>query len=238
MDSLDDLIRNIAQLEERLHYTFKNKKWLILACSHSSFVNENRKKTQEHNERIEFLGDSVLGMIVCEFLFENFLECSEGKLSNLKAKLVDAVACHQYIDRLGLNSYILLGKGELQHLHRSERRIYANFFEALVGAIFLDGGFEEAKNFFLYHFKDSIQQILNESVPNFKATLQEYSQEKYHIHPQYILVSETGPEHEKSFTVEVYVNDQVMGQGSGKSKKIAEQAAAENAMKKLGEIHE
>jgi ribonuclease-3 len=233
MESVDDLIRSIPELEEKLHYTFQEKKLLVLACSHSSFVNENRKKAAEHNERIEFLGDSVLGMIVCEFLFEKYPEFSEGKLSTLKAKLIDAAACHQYIDRLMLNSYILLGKGEMLHLHRSERRVYSNFFEAIVGAIFLDGGYASAKNFFLHHFKNSIEQIITDSLPNFKASLQEYSQEKYHTHPQYLLVSESGPEHEKSFTVDVYVNQVLLGQGSGKSKKIAEQAAAEVAMKKI-----
>ncbi|MBI5273902.1 MAG: ribonuclease III [Chlamydiales bacterium] len=236
MDSLDELQHSFPLLQQKLNYFFQHIDLLVMACCHSSYVNENKKKLKNHNERLEFLGDSVLGMIICEYLYDHYVDLNEGSLSNLKAKLVDAQACYHYIEKLDIEAFLLLGKGEYQNLTRGRQKLLANFFEALIGSIFLDGGFSAAKHFFLYHFEHQVAEIAKERLPNYKADLQELTQEKDHLQPHYVLVHEEGPEHEKIFRVEVYIQDQLLGSGEGKSKKLAEQQAAKVAIDKYREL--
>lgn len=236
MNSLEKLIFDASEIENRLGYTFKHKSLLALAFVHRSFVNENRDVTDQHNERLEFLGDSVLGVLVAEFLYRQLPTTSEGDLSHLRSRLVEASSCVAYIQKLNVEGHLLLGKGERMNDGRGRESILADLFEALIGAIYLDGGIEAARLFLFNHFKEEIEGILKEPVRNWKAELQDYSQKVHQQTPLYKVVSESGPDHSKVFNVSVLINDQEIGVGQGASKKEAQQAAAADAMLKEEKI--
>ncbi len=234
MSHLETLMQQIPQIEESLGYTFKNKNLLALAFVHRSFFNEHRDVMKEHNERIEFLGDSVLGLIVSDYLYHQLPTHPEGQLSLLRSKIVEAPACMLYVIKLGVATHMLLGKGERMNEGRGRETILADLFEALVGAIYIDGGIEEARRFFLEKFSEEVHQMISQPARNWKAELQDYSQKKYQKPPIYTVVKEEGPDHGKEFHIVVFIDDVEMGEGKGPSKKLAEQAAAEDA---LGKIH-
>jgi len=233
MNLLQALREKIPLLEEKIGFFFENKDFLILALIHRSFVNEYREESLQHNERLEFLGDSVLGLVMADFLYHRLPAHPEGHLSQIRSRLVDASSCAAYLQKLGLPDFILFGRGEKISEGKTKTSILADVFEALVGAIYLDGGLQAAKSFLLSHFDKEIEEVIGSPSRNYKAELQEHSQKKFQKAPVYKVVSETGPDHAKVFQVKVYLGEEEAGTGMGASKKEAEQQAAFEALKRL-----
>jgi ribonuclease-3 len=233
MNSLEELKSNVEEIEEKLGYVFGNKDILINSLIHRSYVNEHREGVLTHNERVEFLGDSVLGLVVADYLYHRLPSHPEGVLSQLRSKLVDAATCAKYLQKLGLQDYILLGRGEKMTEGRNKVSILADAFEAVVGAIYLDGGLAVTKSFLLCHFEEEANGAIGSPPRNFKAELQDYSQKKFQKVPLYKIGGETGPDHSKLFHVIVYLDEKEAGIGIGSSKKEAEQRAAFDALSKL-----
>ena len=223
---------HLLEIEKKIGYKFQDSSLLVLAFVHRSFINEHRSLT-EHNERLEFLGDAVLGGIVSEFLYQRFPLISEGELSYLRSRLVEANSCVNYLQQLNIASYLLLGKGEQMNGGRGRESILADLFEALIGAIYLDGGIAAAKTFFLGLFSLQIEKILKTPLCNWKALLQDYCQKKFHSPPVYQVLNESGPDHDKVFEVAVLIDNQEISRGRGSSKKEAQQAAAASFVKQL-----
>ncbi len=214
-------------LEKDIGYNFKNKEILKLAITHSSFANEH--KNNEYNERLEYLGDAVLQMVTSEKLYNENNEMSEGNMSKQRAGLVCEEALAKYANEIKLGDFLLLGKGEESSGARKRASTLADAFEALIGAIFLDSGVEDAKKFIL-RFLDKA----NVTVVDFKTLLQEIIQKNPGEKLSYAVKKETGPDHDKEFSVSVLLNSNPIGQGVGKSKKQAEQAAAKEALILMG----
>lgn len=224
----------ISLIEEKLGYTFKDKSLLALAFVHRSYINEHREVLC-HNERLEFLGDSILGMIMAEHLYLNFPHTPEGELSFLRSRLVEAPSCIHYIQKLDLNKFLLLGKGERMNDGRGRESILSDLLEAIIGAIFLDGGIDAARTFIFHNFSAEIDNIIQTPMRNWKATLQDYCQKKYQATPVYHVLSEIGPDHHKVFKISVKIHDLELGVGEGSSKKEAQQAAAADALKSISQ---
>lgn len=220
-------------LEKNLKYTFKNKELLKNALAHSSYTNE-KKGGLTSNERLEFLGDSVLSIIVSEYIYKNFPNLPEGQLTRIRASLVCEKALCSFSKQLGVGDYILLGKGERANGGAERPSILADAFEAILAAIYLDGGMEPAKNHILRFIKKELSHLENENFKDYKTELQEIIQRNPEEKLTYVLTGETGPDHDKCFTVEVHLNSNVIGEGSGHSKKNAEQAAAKKALELMG----
>lgn len=234
MEDYLDLVQKIPLIEKRLGYTFKVKDHLTLAFVHSSFINENKTPVNESNERLEFLGDAVLGLIMAEYLFSDFPNYSEGALSHLRSKLIESSSCSKFLKKLEIETYILMGKGEKKNfLAKLNSSIMADLFEAIIGAIYLDGGLKSAKEFVFSNFKEEIEETVNSPLRNWKAELQDYSQKKYQKIPVYKVIDEVGPDHSKTFHISVFIDDMIMGSGYGASKKSAQQAAAAEALYRL-----
>jgi len=222
----------IDEIEERLGYMFTHKELLIMALTHRSFVNEQKAPTP-HNERLEFLGDSVLGLTVADYLYRRLPEHPEGALSQLRSKLVDAASCAARFRALQLEEFLRLGRGEQITEGKNKTSICADAFEAIVGAIYLDGGLPITKSFLLCHFEAVIEEVIGSPPRNYKAELQDYAQRKHQVVPVYKVTQETGPDHAKMFHVSVSINGEEIGLGLGSSKKEAEQRAAFEALSKL-----
>jgi ribonuclease-3 len=237
MDQMKQLIQNIPNIENKLGYTFQDHSLLILAFVHRSYINENRLISQ-HNERLEFLGDAILGMLISDFLYRNLPTTSEGELSYLRSRLVEASSCVHYVQSLHIANFILLGKGERMNDGRGRESILADLFEAIIGAIFLDGGLESARQFLFNKFTEQIEAILKTPLRNWKALLQDYCQKKFQQTPVYQVLQASGPDHSKTFDISVHINQQELGRGKGASKKEAQQAAASDALSRcnLSEI--
>lgn len=232
MYTIEDLLIHAPEIESKLNYTFRDRSLLILAFIHRSYINENRSITQ-HNERLEFLGDSILGMLVAEYLYRHLPSTPEGDLSYLRSRLVEASSCVSFVQKLELSKHLLLGKGERMNDGRGRESILADLFEAIIGAIYLDGGIEAARNFLFTNFSSEIEAILQTPLSNWKALLQDYSQKKYQQPPVYTVLEETGPDHSKKFVIAVLIGGKEYGRGSGASKKEAQQEAAANALNKI-----
>ena len=230
MNPLEKLKLEVPKIEEKVGYTFENKDFLIQSFIHRSFINEYREGPLQHNERLEFLGDSVLGLIVADYLYHRLPAYPEGQLSQLRSKLVDATSCSEYLQKLSLSPYILLGRGEVSG--RSKPSILADVFEALLGAIYLDGGLTIAKSFLIFHFENEFELAIGSPPRNYKAELQDLSQREFQKIPVYKVVEEMGPDHAKQFHVMVFLNEKEAGVGVGLSKKEAEQRAAFDAISK------
>lgn len=233
MKAIEELLRHTSIIEKKLGYSFRDRSTLVLAFIHRSFINENRD-VRDHNERLEFLGDSILGFLISDFLYKTFPQTPEGDLSSLRSRLVEASSCVVYIQMLDLEQYVLLGKGERMNDGRGRESILADLFEALIGAIYLDGGIEAAKKFLFGHFAKIIDDILKKPIGNWKALLQDFCQRQHQQTPQYRVEEEKGPDHIKTFKISVLINEKIVGLGEGASKKEAQQAAARDALKKLG----
>ena len=218
-------------LEKRLNYKFKNIDLLKNALVHSSYANEIRGNVHS-NERLEFLGDSVLSIIVSEHLYNKFPNMPEGELTRMRASLVCEKSLCEFSRELGIGNYLKLGKGEDKNGGRERDSILADAFEAVLAAVYLDGGMEEAKKFVLRFIKNAI--ITKPKFHDYKTALQEIIQKNHDEHISYVLVGESGPDHDKCFEVEVHLNSNVIGQGKGRSKKIAEQEAAKSALSLMG----
>lgn len=238
MHSFDELKAKAPDIEERLHYTFKDKRLLVLAFVHRSYFNEHRDVLEQHNERLEFLGDSVLGLVISEYLYKHLPAEPEGSLSHLRSHMVEAKNCAEMLAKLQVAEFVLLGKGERMNDGRGRETILADLFEALIGAIYLDGGISAAKDFFFRHFSHQLDEHLKKPLRNWKAELQDYSQKKYQKPPTYKILKESGPDHSKVFHVTACIDEKDVGEGIGASKKEAEQAAAEDALKKLEVIQD
>ncbi|HLB53367.1 MAG TPA: ribonuclease III [Chlamydiales bacterium] len=233
-DQLMQLKGKIPQIEEKIGYTFQKKDLLIAAFTHRSYVNEAKDKVLIHNERLEFLGDSVLGLVLSEYLYQRLPDQPEGRLSQLRSALVDAPSCAQYLLKLELGDSILLGKGEKMSMGQGKISIQANAFEALVAALYLDGGFFVASTFLTSHFGEIFELTIEKPPVNYKAQLQDFSQKQFQKPPVYQVVEEGGPEHAKVFHVRVLLDGEESGRGDGHSKKEAEQKAAFEALTKIG----
>lgn len=232
MDPYSRLLSQIPLIEKTLHYSFEDSSLLALAFVHRSFENE-QKTPVGYNERLEFLGDSVLGLLISDYLYRRLPETAEGELSHLRARLVEASSCVKYLLLLGVEKFLLLGRGEKMNDGRGRDTILADLFEAIVGAIYLDGGLPAANLFFFRHFQKEIETILQAPLHNWKAILQDYCQKNYQITPIYKLIEELGPDHSKRFTVQALLQEEKLGLGTGASKKEAQQAAAKNALDQL-----
>ncbi len=234
MNPLEKLKLNLLPIEEKLGYSFENKELLIQAFIHRSFINEYREGGIHHNERLEFLGDSVLGLIMADYLYHRLPAYPEGLLSQLRSKLVDASSCAEYLQKLSLSDNILLGRGEAIGLGKAKLSILADVFEALLGAIYLDGGMAIAKSFLILHFEKEFESAIGSPPRNYKAELQDFSQKKFQKVPIYKVIEEIGPDHAKQFHVIVFLDEKEAGIGIGSSKKEAEQRAAFEALSKAG----
>ncbi|MNK01279.1 Ribonuclease 3 [compost metagenome] len=219
------------ELEQRLGYTFKDSSLLKRALTHKSYANE-LKNNLEHNEKLEFLGDAVLDLIVGEFLFEKFPQDNEGGLSKKRASIVnEEVLSHMAAD-MGLSRMLLLGKGEAQTGGSQKPRLLASSLEAVVGAMYLDGGFECARRFLKAEFENVVGRVCGSEdfEKDYKTRLQELVQKNLKETPKYEVLAEEGPPHDRIFAVCVKVRDEVLAEGRGRSKKNAEQVAARCAI--------
>ena len=222
----------IKDLEAAIGYQFKNITLLQNALSHSSYANERWHDSLKSNERLEFLGDSILGMVVAEYLYRHFPQRPEGELTRMRADMVCERALANVAERIGLGDHLLLGHGEETGGGRNRYSILADAVESVIAACFLDGGMEAARKFIdtFVLTEVPVQQLRN---VDYKTALQELVQQKKQQTLSYILVGESGPDHDKHFRVEVQLNGKTIGAGEGKSKKRAEQAAAQAAIEVL-----
>lgn len=224
----------LAELEKVIGYGFKNINILHEAVTHSSFANENRNHHMKDNERLEFLGDAILDLIISEYLFKKHPEMPEGDLSKIRASIVCEGSLAKVAKELQLGDYILLGKGEEITGGRQRASILADMFEAITGAIFVDGEFDDVRQFITRTLVHSVDHLSIEDLyTDYKTLLQENIQKESTQPLRYEVVEEKGPDHDKDFYVEVYHGSQCLGRGVGKSKKEAEQNAAQIAIKNL-----
>ena len=229
---MDD--KRLNELQKKLGYKFKDKSMLRAALTHSSYANEIKKSGVVSNERLEFLGDSVLGMTVAAFIYNEYPSLHEGKMTKLRADLVCEKNLVTLAAKFSIGEYILLGRGEEKGGGRERPSMLADAVEAIIAAIYLDGGFKSVTKFIKEHFTPQAQQM-QARVSDYKTALQEVAQEKENQQISYSIIDESGPDHQKSFTVEVRFNGVRVGEGTGKSKKNAEQMAAKAALEKLKE---
>lgn len=216
--------------KEKLGFEFSNIQLLITALTHRSYVNEHKKSVSEHNERLEFLGDAVLELVVTDFLFKNYTE-PEGILTSWRAALVRTESIGAAGDLLGYEPLVRMSRGEKQGSDRARQQILANAFEAVIGAIYLERGYADAEKFIHTHITSKLDAILAAGTwRDAKSHLQEVSQRIDNQTPQYRVIEEVGPDHDKIFTLGVYVNDTLLGKGSGPSKQVAQQQAARAAL--------
>ncbi len=220
-------------LEEKIGYEFRDKSLLKLALTHSSYANE-QGAPGHCNERLEFLGDSVLSIIVSDYIFNNFKNRPEGELTKLRASLVCEKSLCGFSRQLNIGNYMLLGKGEVLNGGRERPSILADAFEAVLAAIYLDAGIEQARKLVLPFVVEELQHSNDEVFKDYKTTLQEVIQRNREEQLSYVMTGESGPDHDKSFTIKVYLNSNVIGCGTGKSKKQAEQMAAKQALQLMG----
>jgi len=220
----------LRQIEQIIGYEFSDKNLLVKAFTHSSAV-DNRLLS---NERLEFFGDSVLALVICQALFENFTDYLEGDLTKIKSRLVSRETCAQISGQLGLQKYLKVGKGMVSNRALSGS-LAAGVLETVIAAIHIDGGFEAARDFILRIYGPLIEQAdAEQDHGNFKSLLQQYSQEQFTATPSYILLDEKGPDHNKCFELEVVIEDRHFPSAWGSNKKEAEQKAAFNALVELG----
>lgn len=222
-----------VELEENINYHFKNKKLLTEALSHSSYANEN-KKNRRSNERLEFLGDSVLSIVVSQYLFEHFSHFPEGDLTKIRASLVCEKSLHIFAKEIELGKFLLLGKGEENTGGRERASILADAFEALIAAVFLDGGLEAARKHILRFIPEDLNIQKNAAFNDYKTILQEVIQKNPEEKVEYVVAEQSGPDHNKAFKVNVCLNRNIIGRGTGRSKKEAEQMAAREALELMG----
>jgi ribonuclease-3 len=225
----------LASFQEKIGISFTDQALLRQAFTHRSYLNEHRGEAHGHNERLEFLGDAVLELISTHFLYERFPEKDEGELTAYRAALVNAVICSEVAIELGMNECLLLSRGEAKDQGRARGVLLANAFEALIGAIYLDQGYDSAQGFIARFLLPKIDDILEKRLwQDSKSTLQEKVQEHEGVTPSYTVLKETGPDHDKHFEVGVFARQELLATGEGKSKQEAEQSAARAALDAKG----
>ncbi|MCU6720053.1 MULTISPECIES: ribonuclease III [Porcipelethomonas] len=230
---MENLDKNLEEFQGKIRYYFNDKELLIEALSHSSYANEKRKG-RNSNERLEFLGDSVLSIVVSQYLFEHFTHLPEGELTKIRASLVCEKSLYEFAKQIDLGEHILLGKGEENTGGRERVSILADAFEAVIAAVFLDGGLEAARRHILKFIPKDIDDRKPVSFSDHKTILQEIIQKNPEEKVEYKLVGQSGPDHNKAFKVQVRLNSNVIGTGIGRSKKEAEQMAAKEALELMG----
>lgn len=234
MDMMSDEKKELRCFEKDLGYKFKNRDHLKRALTHKSYANEHRLASTEQNERYEYLGDAVLELCISHLLMVRFPHSPEGELSKLRAAIVNESRLAIIARRLELGSRLYLGKGEEMTGGRDKPSVLSDAYEAVLGGIYLDRGFKKAMDVVSSHFEDVLVSAGKEDfVKDFKTRLQEEAQGKLKAMPRYRLVRESGPDHRKTFEVHLFINNSLMGVGTGGSKKTAEQAAAKLALEKL-----
>ncbi|MCD6500801.1 ribonuclease III [bacterium] len=223
---------DFKRLEKKLSIEFKNKDLLKQAFVHRSYLNENPKFSLPHNERLEFLGDAVLELIVTEYLYQKYPKRSEGELTNWRAALVNAQSLAGTAKKLGFEEYLLLSRGEAKDTGKAREYILANTFEAFLGAFYLDQGLGKVREFIETHLINQLSKILKEGGwRDAKSRFQEEAQERVRITPTYKVLKEWGPDHAKHFVVGVFLGEELVAEGEGSSKQEAEEAAAREALK-------
>ncbi len=226
-------MKDFSTFEDKIGISFNNKDLLKQAFIHRSYINENQGVVFGHNERLEFLGDAVLELVTTEELYAKFPNKPEGDLTSIRAALVNTNSISDAARNLGVNDYLLLSKGEAKDTGKARSYILANTFEAIVGAIYLDSGYEHAKKFIADCLFGGIERIVREKTYiDSKSLVQEKAQEVVGFTPSYEVVSEVGPDHDKNFTIAIYFGEEKVASGKGKSKQEAEQDAARNALVK------
>ncbi len=230
-----DLAADLERLQGLIGTRFSNTDYLLTAVTHRSYLNEHREATWDHNERLEFLGDAVLELVVTDYLFRTYNEKPEGELTAIRAALVNTISLAAASEALGVNPFLLMSKGEAKDEGRARQYILANVFEAIIGALYLDQGYAAAATFIsgrLFHFTDEIVRKRLWQDP--KSRFQELAQEKASITPTYETIMQEGPDHDRVFTIGVFLRHEKIAEGKGRSKQEAEQQAALRAIEVRG----
>lgn len=226
---------SLTKLETLVGVTFDERKHLLTAMTHRSYLNEHREATQNHNERYEFLGDAILELVITDFLFHKYPEKPEGDLTAIRAALVNTNSLADVATRLNINEFLLLSKGEEKDTGRARQYILANAFESIIGAIYLDQGYDVAKEFVARTLFDKTETIVAKRLwQDAKSRFQELAQEHTGITPNYDTLGQTGPDHDRVFTVGVFLGAEKIAEGKGRSKQEAEQTAAEEGCRVKG----
>lgn len=222
---------DFSKFEEKTKIVFKDKKLLEQAFIHRSYINENVDSKLRHNERLEFLGDAVLELVTTDYLYNKYAEKDEGELTAYRSSLVNANIIGEIASNLGMNDYLLLSKGESKDVGKARGYILANTFEAYVGAVYLDLGYEVARDFIAKNLFNKIDEIVAKKLwRDSKSLVQEKAQEYVSFTPSYKVLNETGPDHDKHFTIGIFFGEELIAEGKGKSKQEAEQDAAHRAL--------
>ena len=223
---------NFSDFEKKTKVVFKNKDLLKQAFIHRSYINENPAIGSSHNERLEFLGDAVLELIVTDFLYKKYKNYTEGELTALRSALVNAIIISEVALKIGMNDFLLLSRGETKDTGKARQYILANTYEAYVGAVYLDRGYDTAEEFIKKTLLPYTEEIVSKKLwRDAKSLVQEKAQEFVEVTPSYKVLSESGPDHDKHFTVGIMFGKDLIAEGKGKSKQEAEQKAAESALK-------
>jgi ribonuclease III len=227
--------KNLEEFEKIIGVEFDNKDTLQQALTHRSFLNENKKIKSGHNERLEFLGDAVLELAITDYLYTKYPEKNEGDMTSIRSALVNATSCAEVAKKLNVNDFLLLSKGETKDVGRAREYILANALEAIIGAIYFDQGFKKACDFILQNIAPMTEKIVKEELwVDSKSKFQEKAQDAESVTPSYKTLREEGPDHDKKFTVGVFLGDNLIAEGEGDSKQDAEQSAARHALKQKG----
>jgi ribonuclease-3 len=232
MTEPDKIPESLDRLQKLIGVSFRDSVHLLTAITHRSYLNEHREARQEHNERYEFLGDAVLELVVTDFLFGKYPERPEGELTAIRAALVNTTSLSDVATNMNINEFLLLSKGEEKDTGRARQYILANTFEAIIGAIYLDQGYDAARDFVGGHLFGKTDAIVAKQLwRDSKSRFQELAQEHSGITPSYETLGQSGPDHDRLFTVGVFLGSEKVAEGKGRSKQEAEQLAAEAGMK-------
>ncbi len=224
-------MKDFSLLEKKFGLKFKNKDLLVQAFCHRSYLNENPEYYLKHNERLEFLGDAVLELIVTEYLFGKYPQKSEGELTNWRAALVNAKMLAEIAKDLGFNDFLLLSRGETKEVGKARQYILANTFEAFIGAAYLDSGYNPCRDFIKKYLIVRLSEIIEKGLfKDAKSCFQEEAQERAGITPTYKVLKEWGPDHDKHFIIGIFLGEELAAEGEGSSKQEAEEAAAKNGL--------
>ncbi len=232
-------MNSVKEFQEIIGYKFSDEKYLRIALTHSSYAHENKDRKVKYNERLEFLGDSVLGLIVSKYIFENYPDLPEGNLTKIRAAVVCEKTLYECALNIDLGKYMILGRGEEHTGGRTRPSILSDAYEALIAAIFLDSNLDTVREWVLGQLYEFIEAAVKGKISkDFKTEFQEEAQVRGDVNIRYKVVGSSGPDHNKSFLVNVYLDDVLMGEGEGSSKKKAEQNAAKCALAKLRKENE
>lgn len=224
--------KDLAGFEKLIGIEFKNKEILRQAFTHRSYLNENKGLKAKHNERLEFLGDAVLELVITDYLYKEYPTKNEGDMTSIRSALVNAQTCALVAQNLEVNDYLLLSRGEAKDVGRARSYILANTLEAIIGAIYIDQGYDKASDFIIKNIAPMTEEIVKQELwVDAKSKFQERAQDVVGVTPSYKTIKEEGPDHDKTFTVGVFIQNEMIAEGTGDSKQDAEQSAARNALK-------